>query len=229
MPNNILMDEYHRYWDGARRVPGVSEIMQAAGLTYLPGPAGDALASAIAEGVCDAETYGMPTTIPTEYIQAAQKFGTAVHKASDYLDRDNLDKIKCDALIMSYLNGYRQFKLDYKFEVGASEERVYNQTYNYAGTLDKRGTAVNKLGKRVKAIVDLKCTFKIQPTCSVQLNAYERACEDRQRYWKLVLHLNPKFPKGYKVMEVTDADWPAFLNAMSIFAWKKNKNLIKGW
>ena len=225
----VVMDEFHRYWDGARRIPGVSEIMHAAGLTYLPGPAGDALSSAIAEGVCDAETYGMPSQFPTQYILDAQKLGTAVHKATDLFDNDNLKKVKLDDLTLSYLNGYRQFKKDYSFEVYASEERVFNPTYGYAGTLDKRGSAVNKLGKRLDSIVDLKCTFKIQPTCHVQLNAYERACVGGARYWKLVVHLNPSFDKGYKVIEIPDGDWPVFLNALSIFNWKRNKNLIKGW
>ena len=226
MVSKILMDEFHRYWNGSQRIPGVSEIMQAAGLTYLPGPAGDALASAIAEGLCDAETYGIPNQIPDEYIRAAQIFGTAVHKASDLLDKDNLNKIKLDPMILPYLNGYRQFKIDYDFEVEASEERVYNETYSYGGTLDKRGTALNK-GKRVKAIVDLKCTFKIQPTCKVQMNAYDRAVGGG--FWKIILHLRPDFPKGYKVQIAEDKHWGAFLNALSIFNWKRNENMIKGW
>ena len=226
MESKLTMDEFHRYWLGSTRIPGVSEIMQAAGLTYLPGPAGDALASAIAEGLCDAETYGIPSQIPDEYIRAAQVFGTAVHKASDLLDKNNLNRDALDPMILPYLNGYRQFKQDYGFEVDASEERVYNEAYNYGGTLDKIGSALKK-GRRIKTIVDLKCTFKIQPTCEVQANAYDRAAGGGN--WKIILHLRPDFPKGYKIVEAADKEWPAFLNALSIFNWKRNKNMIKGW
>lgn len=226
MPSKLTRDEFHRYWDSSVRVPGVSEIMQAAGLTYLPGPAGDALCSAIAEGLVDAETYGIPSQIPDEYIRAACRFGTAVHNASDLLDKNNLNKEKLDPMLLPYLNGYRQFKLDYGFELEGSEEYVHNQTYGYGGTLDKRGTAMNH-GKRVKAIVDLKVTFKIQPTCDVQVNAYDRAAGGG--FWKLILHLRPEFPKGYKVQVAKDIEWPAFLNALSIFNWKRNHKMIKGW
>jgi len=222
--NNIIIDNEHRYWNGAMRVPGVSEIIQSAGCSYIPDKSGDALLSAIEDGLEDAEKYGIPGVSRghiVEYIDKARRFGTAVHKAVYLFNSDNLKKETLDVNLLPYLNSWRQFVRDYGFIGEAGEELVYSEQWNFAGTLDCRG----KIRKTRKVIIDVKTTHKIQASSAIQLELYDIASGGG--HIKLVVLLGPD---GYEVKEYSDAGTKSVaISAIQIFNWKKKNNLLKGW
>jgi hypothetical protein len=223
MANKIVMDAEHRYWNGATRIPGVSELIQSAGCSYLPDETGDALLSAIEDGLVDAEKYGIPG-VPkgkvVEYIERAQRFGTAGHRATYLHDIGNLKKGALDVNLLPYLNHWRQFKKDYEFTMDAGEEIVFSEAWNFAGTLDRRGRT-----KKVKTIIDLKFTNKIQPSSELQLELYDIACGGGYR--KLICQLSYE---GYKVKEYKNpAIRSTAISVIQIFNWKRKNNLQGGW
>ena len=224
MGNNIVMDAEHRYWNGATRIPGVSELIQNAGCSYLPDRSGDALLSAIEDGLEDAEKYGMPGVSRNkivEHIESARRFGTAVHRAVYLHDTDNLKKETLDVNLLPYLNAWRTFKKDYDYKPEAGEELVYSEKWSFAGTLDSRG----KIRKTRKAIIDVKTTHMIQPSSEIQMELYDIA--SGEGYTKLVVLLGSD---GYKVKEYkSPLTKSVAISVIQIFNWKRKNNLIKGW
>ena len=150
-----------------RRWPSVTEVLSIAGLVDFAG-------------------------VPPDVLEAARQRGQDVHEWAEAIDLGLLsDDQEPDARVASYVAAYRAFKRETGFEVLASEQVVRNESYRYAGTLDRIGF-LN--GRRV--LVDLKTSVSIAPWIGLQLSGYELALPERhQRYalhllrdgsWKLV-------------------------------------------
>ena len=107
-------EEDHTYWYNGIRVPGVSEIIEGAGLT-------DANAK-------------------QHYTKFHADRGTAVHKACELLDKGVLDESSLDPEIVGYVEAYKKFIEEYKPEWPHIELKVFNAISFYAGTLDRFGT-----------------------------------------------------------------------------------------
>jgi len=132
--------------------------------------------------------------------------GTRVHQACHYLDKDtlDLDQLVTDdeqGIIVPFVESYKKFKLDYKFQVEGSEIQVFNEAFWYAGTYDKKGTIIFDGVKR-DTITDLKCggpEFGYQ----FQLAGYALA-ENNPYTLRLSVHLD----KAGKLPNIIEHDQP---------------------
>lgn len=106
--------ETHTYYVDGLKIPGVTSILKGAGLIDF-------------------------SMVPTDILERAFKFGTAVHLATELDDRDNLDIVSLDAPLLPYILAWRKFKQDMGCKILSIEERVYSAKYRYCGTLDRRG------------------------------------------------------------------------------------------
>lgn len=103
----------HTYWYDGLNVPGVSEIIEGAGLT-------DANAK-------------------QHYTKFHADRGTAVHKACELLDKGILDESSLDPEIEGYVEAYKKFLKEYEPGWVEIEKRGFNKQLFYAGTLDRAG------------------------------------------------------------------------------------------
>jgi hypothetical protein len=147
--------------------------------------------------------------VPADVLEAARRFGTHVHQATDLYDRDMLDETELDPALVPYLNGWKRFLSETRCKVLSSEQIVYHAKLGYAGTLDKR-----ILWKHCPWLVDLK-SGAVPRSAGPQTAAYREALprEERPRR-RMVLQL---LPDNYRVFEQTNpADWSIFLSCLNI-------------
>lgn len=191
----IVFDEAkHLYTDNGLDVPSVTKVLQDAGMIDF-------------------------SNVPAHILEASSKFGTAVHKACELFDNDDLDESSLDVHIKPYLDAWFKFKKDTCFMVEAVEEIIYSKKFRFAGKLDRRGI----LEKR--AVVDLKTGSTLLPSTAIQTGAYEGGYnEDKKRDEQIKRRFSVLLkPDGnYKIQEYKNkTDFSVFLSALTIYNWKR--------
>ncbi len=76
--------------------------------------------------------------VSPKVLEAAQDFGTNVHKTTALHDIDDL--AECDSIIQPYLEGWIKFKNDYSIawdDFDLIEVPLYSRVWNFAGTPDR--------------------------------------------------------------------------------------------
>lgn len=131
-------------------------------------------------------------------------------------------------------DGWLAFHTDYDPEVHNTEAVVYHLEQGYAGTLDCGMTMRRKGGRRL--LLDWKSGSKTYQMVAEQLAAYREATEmytgpgyigmgemvpAPQWDGAAVLHLNPKYQRGYVLRELTAgelaAGWNRFTLALQLY------------
>lgn len=72
-----------------------------------------------------------------EDLRRGRERGTAVHLLAELHDKDDLDIDSIDEELTGYLAAWVRFRAERQVVIEAVEQRVYNKTYRYAGTLDR--------------------------------------------------------------------------------------------
>lgn len=165
--------------------------------------------------------------IPEHALQAKAALGTAVHRACELLDNDDLDQETEEGQaglepIAGYLAGYVKFKAEVQPVVLENETRLFHPTHMYAGTIDRRYTINRDLWD-----VDLKSTVAMSPVVGLQTAAYAelfRAKGDRRRSRRGALQL---FPDGkYRLWEFKEpSDLAVFLSLLNVHRFKERHSL----
>lgn len=149
MSHEILFyDDTHQYIVDGQEVPSVTTI-----LNYMS----------------DVE-YGK---VNPSVLEQASKRGSLVHEYTELMDCGAVpDEIEYE--VAGYLKAYKDFLRDYKPDWKGIEMPVYEEVYNYVGTLDRYGMIDGKL-----CIVDIKTVSsptKMQKlTTCAQTIAYAQA------------------------------------------------------
>jgi hypothetical protein len=178
--------ETHEYFFNGRKVPSVTGILKEVGLI-------------------DGEWF----------TDEARERGKAVHAATELLDLDDLDLDSLHPKIEPYVRAYQKFKNDTGFKPELIEHRVFNNEYNYAGTLDRTGFFPD--GDEV--ILDIK-SGPISGWAALQISAYDY-CLDKARQ-RMALQL--KNDGTYKVKSFKGhSDLYVFFSAAVIVNWKLNQ------
>ena len=103
---------------------------------------------------------------PTWQLEAAAERGTAVHQATEALDKLGSATIPEEYLL--YLQAYKTFLRDYCPTWDLIEQPLYHPEHRYAGTIDRYGAIAGEA-----ALVDVKTTYTVyKPLCRLQLNLY---------------------------------------------------------
>lgn len=181
----------HAYrWQG-RRVPGVTTIIR--------GALGDPF-----------------ERVAANVLEHARQRGQAVHKACELDDAGDLDESTVDARIVPYVEAWRAFRREFKFEVLCAERPLYSPTYGYAGTPD----VVARLADGSLCIIDRK-TGLPGPAAAMQTAAYavlaDRAATNVGRFALRML------PTGkYRFDEYSNpADWRDFYACLAVHRLKE--------
>ncbi len=106
----LVLDKDHLYWKNDLRIPGISEVMKAAGLI-------------------DARWF-------TEH---SREKGSAAHKACHFFDEDDLDETTMDPVIAPHVAAWKKFREETGFKPVIIEKSLHSVVYNFAGTPDRAG------------------------------------------------------------------------------------------
>lgn len=188
-------DGGHAYILDGKRVPGVSDILDLAGLV----------------------DYGM---VSEERLEIARNRGREVHKACEDLDRGINDWWSEDPELGGYVEGYKLFKKEFQFQPVEVEQPHYHGIHNYAGQPDRRGHCLRR-SVTVKAIVDLKAVCRVQPCTMVQLAAYALFYPDFEQLNRMAVRLKPD--GRYELVEPEDSmthDLQLFFSALNVARWR---------
>lgn len=159
-------------------------------------------------GLCDASWW-------TEYHRDK---GSALHKATELLDRKDLDRSSVDPAIHGRLAAYERFLREVEPRIYSIEEEFVSEPYGYMGHRDRTLTINHRFG-----VLDVKPPTRY-PWQGVQLAAYSVPLGPDVARWSL--HLSDD--GTYKLIEHTDRnDWRVFLAALSIYNWKLKHGLIE--
>lgn len=146
MATLLFFDQGHRYMLDGEELPSVSELCRFISR----------------EIYSDIQQYNMD--------RAAER-GTAVHKATEALDKFGSVDVQDD--ILPYVQAYLQFRREHNVEWEKIEWASHHPVDRYAGTIDRMGTVDGK-----KALLDIKTSYTIHtPLCAAQLNLYRRMLE----------------------------------------------------
>lgn len=165
--------------------------------------------------------------IPREVLNAKAALGTAIHRACELLDNDDLDE-ESDAgraalePMAGYLAGYKRFLSDKKAKVIANEQRLCHPVHRYAGTIDRCYAFEGHLWD-----VDLKSTVSMSPIVGLQTAAYTEMFRANGRTTPARRGALQLFPDGfYKLWEFNDpADFPTFLSLLTVQRFKERHSL----
>lgn len=167
--------------------------------------------------------------IPPQVLEAKAKLGTAVHRACELLDDDDLDEESEGGRaalvpIAGYLDGYKKFMAEKKPVVIFNERQLYHPVHRYAGTIDRRYALRGELWD-----IDLKSTVAMSPMVGIQTAAYTEmfkanALSGNTTARRGALQL---FPDGaYKLWEFKDpSDFSVFLSLLTIQRFKERNSL----
>lgn len=182
-------EETHTYRAGGRKIPSVTTVLYH--MLYKE------------ELEC----------IPRDALEAARDFGVHVHLACDLFNAGQLDEESLSPALVPYLEGYKKFLAESGAKVIASEKRLFNPTYGYAGTVDIECDWRNKIWS-----IDLKSGY-VPWTVGLQTAAYAEASDTRPKRRGCLRLL----PNDYKFIECKDpADFQRFNAALVTFKFKNS-------
>ena len=157
---------------------------------------------------------------PPWQLEAAADRGTAVHKATEDLDKTGRAEISDD--YAPYLEAYAAFLREHDVEWELIEHPDYHPVHGYAGTIDRYGTVDG-----IKTLVDLKTTYTVyKPLCSASLNLYRLILEARQKTVERLLIVHLKKDGTYKLIkfDFDDAVPMALLTLHNVLKKKRRKS-----
>ena len=217
MATLVFFDKGHQYELNDEVVPSVSEIAR----------------------FVSREVYG---NIEQYTLDNASSRGTAVHKATEILDKYN--EVECNPLEEPYIRAYIQFRKDYNIkEFVAIEKALASEKMRFAGTIDRIVTITEDFAKAFKnqtkidvsnligklAIIDIKSSSVVQKVLApIQLNGYQKLVTENnlgEVGLLLILHLNKE--EKYKIHNF-DIDDTLFMSCYNLhLALEKKKRKKK--
>lgn len=184
----------HVYRLGARVLPSVTTIIRPVGVDY--------------------------SAIPADVLERKRQLGTAVHKACELDDEDDLDDESLPELLAPYVTAWRRFKEETRALVLLNERRLYHPRLLYAGTIDRLMTLQGDLW-----VVDLKTAADPVPSYGIQTSAYRELVEanepGRGDARRGTVHL--RADGTYRLHEYRNPnDLAAFRALLTVHQWKES-------
>ena len=132
---------------------------------------------------------------PLWQMETAAERGTAVHRATEMLDKTGTAEISED--YAPYLKAYAAFLQEHDVEWELIEHSDYHPSHGYAGTIDRYGKVDGFI-----TLLDIKTTYTVyKPLCSASLNLYRLMLEAREKAVERLLILHLKKDGTYKLIK----------------------------
>lgn len=194
-----FVEETHQYFLNGDSVPGVSEILQASGLS--------------------------PDT--SFFTEEDRRRGNAVHLATKFLDEDRLNWKTVHPYIEGWVKGYKKFKKDTGFQPRLIEHIGYHQIYRFAGRLDRTGVFPNdKRSVLVDFKTGVPNVWAKISTAGYEI-MLQGGMKIEKPYLRQVLQLNRDGTYKLHPPYTDPQDHKAFLCALGLFYWKKNNGIVE--
>ena len=191
--------EHQGALDGVN-IPSVTQILKAAGLTNFD-------------------------FVDSGLLERNATFGKAGHLVIQYKCKGILDEASVDEALKPYIAGWDNFVEDFGYVFHKSEVRGFHPVYRYTYGIDQLGEIAK--GKYLgNAVGDIKFGIT-KPADHIQLAGYKLAAGKEYKHI-FILYLNPKYPRGYKVLFATNnrSEQGTFLCCLSIFNYRKENGLL---
>ncbi len=152
---------------------------------------------------------------PRWYTEESKARGKAVHAACHYIDEGDLDWSTVHPLVVPYVRAYEKFVKDTGFKPKLIEKAVCNETYFFAGTLDRFGFLQDD---DCGDLIDIKSGAS-EPWHSIQMAGYGLCLPHMPRRRALYLKKDGSYKLGAIYTNPQDAG--VFLSALTIANWKR--------
>lgn len=113
--------------------------------------------------------------VKTQVLQRKGLIGTAAHQAAHYYDEGDLETASVDGQVAPYLDSWRLFREERRFDPLCLETVVFSRRYGYTGRLDRVGTVRGRPGL---VLLDIKTGDPAAARADLQLMAYDLALEE---------------------------------------------------
>lgn len=175
MSELTFYDKGHIYMAQGERIPAVSDLCR----------------------FISREVYG---DAPAWKLEAAAIRGTAVHQATEALDREGCAAIEEDYL--GYLEAYRKFLTEHEVAWELIEHPDWHEELRYAGTIDRYGMVDG-----IRTLVDIKTAYAVQKALyGASLNLYRMMLERRGKTVERLLIVHLKKDGTYKLVPLEISD-----------------------
>ena len=158
--------------------------------------------------------------VPAETLEFKRSLGKAVHKAIElYEGADGLDMESLDLQALPYFEGWLKFKRESRFQAEIVERPYGSAKLRFAGTPDVIGSRTECFDE----LLDVKCTYAMEPATGVQLAGYEILLEENGIKIKRRggVQLMPDGTFRYHEFKSRN-DRIVFLSCLNLFNWKRN-------
>jgi len=189
-PNCRFIEESHTYYMDDVPVPSVTQALVDAGI------------------------------INTEFFTAWGRMrGSAVHKATELYDQDDLNEETLDPAISGYLEAWKRFRREFRLEIEEIELEMYHPGSKYAGTLDRAGVGHN--GKD-RVIVDIK-TGVLTRAVGLQLTGYADLYQEMTgKIVNKIYGVQLKEDGSYR-MRMDPLDFATWRGVLAVSQWKNER------
>lgn len=160
--------------------------------------------------------------VPDDVLERARQIGDAVHLATALHDQDILDESSVDPVVSPYLAAWKQFRLDAAFTPTFIERPIYSPRHSFGTTPDRAGTFAKLMEK---AVLEIKTTATILPSCGPQTAAQKQAMVEHRLLLptapRYTVQLCPEKTPPYRLVKHTDAnDLSVFLSSLNMHNWR---------
>lgn len=167
--------------------------------------------------------------IPERIMALARQRGNYVHRACELYCWGMLDETTVEPEYQPYLDAFKLFLFETGFIPELIEQRVYHEKLRYAGTMDLGGT-LPPAGRRkrpIRALIDIKSTFKLMasvgPQTAAYLEAHNSSAKPADKFearYGLHLQGNGK----YRLLPMKEpSDMNVFLSCLNIYNFMKTR------
>lgn len=167
------------------------------------------------------QSWSPLSKIDRSMFAAAGQLGTEVHLATALDDQGELDPDSLSDEVRPYLEAWRKFKREHKFESVWIERPLYCAKYGFAGTPDRIGGDRRALD--FPRLIDIK-TGGHDPTHPVQTAGYVVAAEMRPGTARACVYLSADGTYEYD-QHRGSRDWSIFLCALTYWKWRQQFNI----
>jgi hypothetical protein len=210
-PGLVFEEATHRHILNGVELPSITRVMRMVGMDSFP----------------------RGEFISAEAMALAAERGKAVHAATALDDMGDLDPDTIDPVVVGYLEGWRRFRADTKFEPDHRfiETPLASGLMGYAGIPDRPGYFPNpaplerpdKWVSTISANVEIKAVTELHDRVGIQLAAQDKLLAEHGFYSikRVAVQLRPD--GTYRMREyLGPLDREMFFSALRIVTWRLN-------